>query len=176
MRHSLFAPSLLALALVAILIAGGSWAARVTAHDEATPAAGTGAGTTTVVLVEHNDNMTDIDVGESGPSAGDIRVWGPNPLYDAENAADTGATSQGSCIALDAAHNCLLNETVVFADGSTLEIQGVQPGTAGPSMRTIVGGSGEYLGAGGTVGVAPTEDETIWEKTFEIRVPGSGRD
>lgn len=174
MRHPLLAPSLLALALVAVLIAGGIWAARVIAQD-ATPVAGGGAGTTTIVLVEHNDNMTDIDLGDEGPSAGDIRVWGPNPLYDADNVADTGATSQGSCIALDAAHNCLLNETVVFPDGSTLEIQGIQPGVAGPSLRTIVGGSGEYLGAGGTIGVAPTEDETIWEKTFEIRVPGSGR-
>jgi hypothetical protein len=61
-----------------------------------------------------------------------------------------------------------LLETIVFPDGSTLELQGVQPGTPMESTRTIVGGSGIYLGAYGVVTVEPTDDLEHWTKTFEI--------
>jgi hypothetical protein len=65
----------------------------------------------------------------------------------------------------------VLAETIVFPDGSTLEIQGVQPGKPVPSMRTIVGGSGQYLGATGTIAVSPTEDLTVWTKKITIVLP-----
>ncbi len=165
MPKPLLVPALFA--LVGVLIAAGIWTARAVAHD-ATPSASPGAAGTTLLLVEHNDNETNVDLGNPGPSAGDLRVWGPNLLYDAANASDSGATTQGTCLALNAANDCLADETVVFPDGSTLEIQGVQRGGGAPSTRTIVGGSGRYLGATGTLAVAPTEDETVWAKTFEI--------
>jgi hypothetical protein len=152
-------------ALGALLLAGGALVPGVIAQ-EATPVAS--AGLTTIVLVEQNEHDTNVDLGEPGPSAGDLRVWGPNPLFDAENAVDTGATTQGSCVTINAANDCLAQETVLFADGSTLEIQGIQLGGGQPSTRTIVAGSGEFLGAVGTVSVAPTEDEAVWSKTFEF--------
>lgn len=126
---------------------------------------------TTLTLVEHNEQMTDIDVGGDGVGPGDIRVWGPNPLFDEANVSDTGATTQGSCLALNAAFDCVLAETILFPDGSALEMQGLQPGAAVPSSRTIVGGSGRYLGASGTIAVAPTEDLTVWTKTIDVSVP-----
>jgi len=153
--------------LVSVLIVGGVFAVRVVAQD-ATPSASPIAGATTIVLVEHNDNETNVDLGESGPSAGDLRVWGPNPLFDAANTANSGVTTQGSCVAMNAVNDCLLTETVLFPDGSTLELHGIQLGGGVPSTRTIVGGSGTYLGAIGTVAVAPTADERYWAKTFEI--------
>jgi hypothetical protein len=165
-RFVLFGASVLA--VIAILVAGTVWATR-TAAESATPAAELGA--TTLVVNEHNLNMTDVDLGDSGPSAGDLRVWGPNPLFDEADATDTGATSQGSCVSMDAEFNCVLAETIVFPDGSTLEIQGVQPGKPVPSIRTIVGGSGEYLGATGTIAVSPTEDLTVWTKLITIVLP-----
>jgi hypothetical protein len=149
-------------AVIAVLGAG-LWTARTVAQD-ATPV----ADVTIINLVERSGAMTDVDLGDEGPSAGDIRVWGPNALYDEGNTSDTGATSQGSCIALNADFDCLANETIVFADGSTLEIQGIQLGNAMPSTRTIVGGSGLYAGAAGTVSVAPTEDLKFWTKSIEI--------
>lgn len=109
---------------------------------------------------------------ESAAAVGDLRVWGPNALYDEENATDTGATTQGTCVALNAAFDCLADETIVLADGSTLEIQGIQLGGGVPSARTIVGGSGQYLGAVGTVAVTPTEDLALWTKTIVISLPG----
>ena len=158
---------LCALVTLVVIASGGFWAAITRAQD-ATPAGGA-AGATVLILVEHNDAMDDVLQEEStGPAAGDLRVWGPNALYDETNTTDTGAKTQGTCVALNAAFDCLLNETIVFPDGSTLEIQGLQPGGALPSTRTIVGGSGQYLGALGTVTVAPTEDLALWTKTIEI--------
>lgn len=169
MRRSLLraVPPAALLAVVGLAIGGGVWAARGGAQ-EATPVAGPGGGEATLIVVERNDSVTDVDLGAPGASAGDLRVWGPNALYDEANTTDTGATTQGTCVALNAAADCLAGETVLFPDGSTIEIQGIQRGGGVPSTRTIVGGSGRYLGAAGTVTVAPTADETIWSKTFQI--------
>jgi len=119
------------------------------------------------VLIEHADNLTTLDLGALGSSIGDLQVWGPNPLFDATDITDTGATTQGSCIALNAAFDCLTAETIIFPDGSTLQIQGAES-SAAVSTRTIVGGSGMYLGAIGTVSVEPADDQTRWTKTFQI--------
>jgi len=135
------------------------------AAQEATPSA-----TTTLKLVEHAVHLTTVDHGDPGPSVGDVQVWGPNPRYDERDSADTGATTQGICTALNDAFDCIVTETIVFADGSTLQIQGVEFAAA-PSSRTIVGGSGAYLGAAGTVTVEPTQDQSRWAKTIEIFLP-----
>ncbi len=150
---------------LALLIPGGSSA------QEATPVIG-GDGTV-FILVERPERVTILDLGESGTSPGDVTVWGPNPLYDEANEADTGALTHGSCLSLNAAgdNHCL--ETVVFADGSTLAIQGIQRGSGEPSLTTIVGGSGTYRGATGTVSVDPSADYRTWTKTFEVVMPAN---
>lgn len=160
MARSLFLVPLLFLAF----LAGGLWSSRTGAQD-ATPSSA--PGTMSMVLVESAGTIID-RFGDDGPSPGDIRVWGPNPLFDETNTTDTGAITQGSCIGINTDFDCLLNETIVFSDGSTLEMQGLQPGKPVPSVRTIVGGSGRFLGASGTVAVAPSEDLSFWTKTFEI--------
>jgi hypothetical protein len=134
--------------------------------QDATPVAP--SETETFTLVEHALNVTVVDVGEPGPSAGDITVWGPDPLFDEANETDTSAVTQGSCFALNADYDNHCYETVLFPDGSTIAIQGVQLGNGGPSVTTIVGGSGRYLGATGTVTVTATEDDTLWTKIFEV--------
>jgi hypothetical protein len=146
----------------------GTWASPLppaAIAQEAMPPA-----TTTLHLVEHAVHLTTIDHGDPGPSVGDVQVWGPNPLYDERDNADTGATTLGICTALNAAFDCIVTETILFADGSTLQIQGVEFAAA-PSHRTIVGGSGDYLGATGTVAVEPTEDQSKWAKTIEVFLP-----
>jgi hypothetical protein len=168
MARSLCLVTLLALAF----IAGSLWSSRTDAQD-ATPA--TTPGTTTLILVESAGTIID-RFGDDGPSAGDIRIWGPNPLFDETNSTDTGAVTLGSCIGINTNFDCLANETIIFANGSTLEIQGLQPGDPVPSVRTIVGGSGEYLGATGTVTVTPSEDLAFWTKTIEISELGGLRE
>ena len=150
---------------LALLIPGGSSA------QEATPVVG-GDGTV-FILVERPEQVTILDLGESGTSPGDVTVWGPNPLFDEANEVDTGALTHGSCLSLNAAgdNHCL--ETVVFADGSTLAIQGIQRGSGEPSVTTIVGGSGTYRGATGTVSVDPSADYRTWTKTFEVVMPAN---
>ena len=142
------------------------------AHD-ATPTAA-GEPDITLELVEHADFVTNIDLGDDGPSAGDIIIWGPDPLYDESNTNDTGATTQGTCTAISSG-DCVLIETLLFPDGSTLELQGIQPSDPVASTRTIVGGSGIYLGARGTVAVEPTDDLLYWAKTIEIWLSGEER-
>ena len=154
-------------ALVMLVIASGAWASRTSAAMS-TPTAG--ASEATLILIEHADQVTPIDLGEPGASVGDMLVWGPDPLYDQADATDTGATTQGSCIAFNAAADCLAAETILFPDGSTLEFQGIERGDA-PSSRTIVGGSGRYLGAIGTMTAVPSADLLLWTKTIEIAPP-----
>ena len=153
--------------LIGSALCGGMWGVRAAAQS-ATPADGPRAET--LVLVEHGDDITLIDQGEPGPSVGDLTVWGPNPLFTADNASDTGATTQGTCVALHVVETCLANETIIFPDGSTLQIQGVELAD-GSSRRTIVGGSGRYLVATGTVTVTPSADQTLWTKTIELAGP-----
>ncbi|MCB0069680.1 MAG: dirigent protein [Caldilineaceae bacterium] len=156
--------------MLAMVVCGGPLAAPlppVATAQEATPPA-----PTTLHLVEHAVHLTTVDHGEPGPSVGDVQVWGPNPLFDERDSADTGATTQGTCTALNAAFDCIVTETIVFANGSTLQIQGVEFAAA-PSLRTIVGGSGDYLGATGTIVVEPTEDQSKWAKTIELFLVGN---
>jgi hypothetical protein len=136
------------------------------AAQGATPVVESGA--TTFTLVERALNVTTVDVGEPGKSAGDLTVWGPDPLFDEANEVDTGAVTQGSCLALNTEGDNHCIETVVFPNGSTIAIQGVQSGDGSPSLTTIVGGSGDYLGATGTVLVDASDDFTLWTKTFDI--------
>lgn len=160
--------SLALAALVALLAVSGFWVARTYAQM-ATP--GTSATDATLILVEHADLVTEIDLGEPGPSIGDMLVWGPNALYDESDEGDTGATTQGACIAFTASSDCIASETIVFPDGSTLEFQGIERGGGAPSARTIVGGSGRYLGAVGTMAASPSADLTLWTKTIEFAPP-----
>lgn len=141
------------------------------AAQDASPVSGVAGHVTAFAVVEQNEYVVDIDQGDTGPSAGDLRVWGPNPLVDAANGAEVGAMTSGTCVALNAEFECLASETLAFSDGSTLVIQGVQLPAPQPSVRTIVGGSGEYLGATGTMRVVPTDDEAKWTKTLEIVIP-----
>ena len=49
--------------------------------QDATPT-GTGEPDIVIVLVENAGQVTNIDQGDAGPSAGDLIIWGPNPLHD----------------------------------------------------------------------------------------------
>jgi hypothetical protein len=134
---------------------------------------------TALVLIERAASITNLDLGKPGASAGDMIVWGPNALYDETNTIDTGATTQGFCVYLDATSRCVLTESILFEDGSMLQLQGIQAAGSDTSTRFIVGGAGQYLGATGTVNIEPSNDLTTWIKTFELHlgsVAGPGSD
>ncbi len=163
---------LMATLLAGVMCGAGTMAGSVVSlAQSATPAANDGQ--LTIVLVEHADAVTQVDIGPEGVSPGDVMVWGPDPLFDEANVTDTGATTQGSCFAINANFDCVAQETIVWPDGSTLEFQGIELGGGVRSMRTIVGGSGRFLGAIGTMSVEPNADLTLWTKTISVEMRSS---
>lgn len=149
--------------LAVVLAITGFGASGISAQEAATPV----AVNDTLVLVERDENTETIDIGEPGPSAGDILVWGPNPLYDAENESDTGATLAGQCIWLDSDGHQHCSMTFVFPDGSMVTAQGPQQ-EGGVSTMVITGGTGQYLGATGRLQSEPSSDNSTFTQTLEF--------
>lgn len=158
-------------AIVAIaLLTSGGIVGLARASTGATPQASPATGApTTLVLVERSLHTTNVRRNPATLAAGDMVVWGPNPVYDATNTTDTGATTQGYRVYLNAAGASVGNETLVFPDGSTLETQGSAPSAqVMTSTRTIIGGSGRYRGATGTETVQGAADHSTWTETYHI--------
>jgi hypothetical protein len=125
------------------------------------------------MLIERVIDSGYVDLGEPGPSAGDLYTWGPNPLFDSENVIDTGARVQGSCIALNVAADCYASETTTFVLGGILEARGVMRSGGPTSLLTITGGTVNFRGATGNVAIAPRDDPRTWLRTYRIWVAGA---
>lgn len=162
-----------AVALVTILM--GSMGVAIARAQDATPevpVATPDAGTATnapaeLKLVDQSRNVNTVDYGNDGLTPGDLIVWGPDPLYNADDLQDTGSVTYGSCVMVNTDGDCMAQETFIFADGSTLEVQGLEFGATKPSVKTIVGGSGIFLDATGTLTDIPDADRTTWTKHIE---------
>ena len=130
------------LVLTGVVLAGAGSvlvAAPAAAHDHS-------LRLTTVAA--HN---TDLDLGEPGPSAGDIQVF----LDDVQRNGRTVGSSAGSCTVTLFTETRLVGActaTLVLPDG-TITAQGVfdEDPTVGPTSFTwaVTGGTGDYSGAGG---------------------------
>ncbi|HET9661144.1 MAG TPA: hypothetical protein VFP05_12490 [Thermomicrobiales bacterium] len=118
-------------------------------------------------LVDQSRNVNTVDFGNDGLTPGDLIVWGPDPLYSADDLQDTGSVTYGSCVMVNTDGDCMAQETFIFADGSTLEVQGLEFGATKPSVKTITGGSGIFLGATGTLTDIPDANRTTWTKHIE---------
>src|SRR5262245_44378656 len=143
----------LALFIVVLGLAGAGMVSAQDATPEvpvATPEAATAAGAPVeLMLVDQSRNVNNVDFGNDGLTPGDLIVWGPDPLYNADDLQDTGSVTYGSCVMVNTDGDCMAQETFIFADGSTIEVQGLEFGATKPSVKTIVGGSGEFLGITG---------------------------
>ncbi len=159
----------LLVALVGMMGASVAYAQDATPEVPiATPEAATGSNAPVELkLVDQSRNVNDVDFGNDGLTPGDLIVWGPDPLYNADDLQDTGSVTYGSCVMVNTDGDCMAQETFIFADGSTLEVQGLEFGATKPSVKTIVGGSGIFLGATGTLTDIPDANRTTWTKHIE---------
>lgn len=133
-----------------------------------TPEAVTASGAPVELkLVDQSRNVNNVDFGNDGLTPGDMIVWGPDPLYNADDLQDTGSVTYGSCVMVNTDGDCMAQETFIFADGSTIEVQGLEYGATKPSVKTIVGGSGDFVGITGTLTDIPDADRTTWTKHIE---------
>ncbi|UQX88945.1 dirigent protein [Jatrophihabitans telluris] len=98
-------------------------------------------------VVEHAVTDTTADTGPVGDSLGDVLAFG-NPIYDAADHKQIGS-DQGSCIRtkVGAAYEC--SWTTILPGGS-LVVEGPFY-DAGDSTVAVIGGTGKYSGAGGSM-------------------------
>ncbi len=100
-----------------------------------------------IEVVEHADTDATLDLGAKGDSAGDLLTWS-NPLFDAANKVQIG-TDQGYCVRVAVGKSWECSWTNLLKDGQIM--------VEGPfwddrdSLLTIIGGTGKYAGARGTL-------------------------
>ncbi|HVW68232.1 MAG TPA: dirigent protein [Steroidobacteraceae bacterium] len=100
-------------------------------------------------LVERATGETVIHRTASNDALGDLLVFA-NPLYDAANVSQVG-TSRGSCTRVEVGHWWDCHWTMALAGGALL-VAGPYP-DEGDAAFGIVGGTGHYAGARGTITV-----------------------
>jgi hypothetical protein len=138
----------------------------------AVTAAATGAGTaggktpkgvTTLKLTSKLDQASAVDNPPTGRSAGDVFVF-TEKLFDARG--KQVGTDAATCTQLFDQRS-LCNGVYSLAKGQVM-VQLVQPGPTGTYSQAIVGGTGAYSAARGTVTVAQSASGDRF--TFRIRL------
>jgi hypothetical protein len=144
----------------AVLTAGlvaGTAAAR---HDD-----GGGHHGRTIAVIEHPDSDVTIDLAPTGDSAGDLLPFS-NPIFDATNTTKVG-DDQGNCVRTKVGVSYECNWTTNLKNGS-ITVEGAFL-DAGPSTLAIIGGTGRYAGARGSMDLASTPDGKAYTFTFHLR-------
>ena len=136
-----------------------------------------GGSVTTIKLHQSPPDLTTVDVGLAGRSAGDILA------FEAKLQGDSGLTAilNGYNLIMDPASGDQKIEdrfshiVLDFGNGSTIIVAGrstYQPNTLEianslPQPRAIIGGTGKYIGARGQVTTVRNEDGS-YEHTVEL--------
>jgi hypothetical protein len=106
-----------------------------------------------------------VDLGQDG-GAGNMILWNSDMQDEQGNKLGTGA---GTCIRLDAPGNHMCNLTIHHDGHGTIIVSGVQVVEPAASTLTIVGGTGDYQGATGTVRSTPVEDRARFKYEIDYR-------
>ena len=101
------------------------------------------------------DNISGMIVSATGSDGtgldvGDLDLWADNPLKEADIDGPSLGLSSGSCTLLPGALKWMCNMEMVFDDGSII-LSGISLNDNDPAHVAIVGGTGCYEGASGTV-------------------------
>lgn len=135
------------------------------------PSARADADVVTITLKQEAPTRTAIDLGEPGPSAGDLQ------FFEAKLSGDGGLTATLTGLVITAhvppagsegEETALAQMTFDFGDGNSLVVEGkhVYPGAGAeftpgaPQVRAVVGGTGIYMGARGQLETSRQDDDS----------------
>jgi len=107
-----------------------------------------------------------VDLGQEG-GAGNMTLWHSEIQDEAGNKLGTGA---GTCIRLDAAGNVMCDLVIEHDGHGTINVSGVQVAEPATATLTILGGTGAYQGATGTVRSTPVENRARFRYEIDYRV------
>jgi allene oxide cyclase len=124
---------------------------------------------TQLVVIEHAENETVVDLAAEGDSVGDTLVFS-NELYDDRNSSLIGR-SEGSCVRTVVGQSWECTFTISMEQGSLVVVGPFYDD--GKGSFAIVGGTGEYADATGQMSLEASATSTTehpeWEFTFDIR-------
>jgi hypothetical protein len=136
----------------------------------------TAAGPATVAVIAHTTSMRVVDASPKGPSRGD-RYIATSRL---SNAVAQFGRKRGAVVGIDRSTTTLTGERtarvsgVATLPGGTLRFQGPlrEETTGGSLVAPVVGGTGVFAGARGTVTVVGTSRRA--RNTYRLTYTGSG--
>jgi allene oxide cyclase len=118
-----------------------------------------------IKVVERALTDTTTDLGAKGDSVGDLLTWA-NPIFDAANMTQLG-TDQGFCVRVAVGKSWECNWTTVMKGGQ-ITVEGPFM-DAGDSTLTVIGGTGQYAGAKGTMKLHSRDAKsTSYDFTFDL--------
>ena len=118
-----------------------------------------------IKVVERPVGETTLDLGPKGDSVGDLLTWA-NPIFDAANMTQLG-TDQGFCVRVVVGKSWECNWTTVLKGGQ-ITVEGPFM-DAGDSTLTVIGGTGKYAGAKGTMKLHSRDAKsTSYDFTFDL--------
>lgn len=122
-------------------------------------------GAEQIKVVERALTDTTTDLGAKGDSVGDLLTWA-NPIYDAANKIQIG-TDQGFCVRVAVGKSWECNWTTVLKGGQ-ITVEGPFMDD-GDSTLTVIGGTGRYAGAKGTLKLHSRDAKsTSYDFTFDL--------
>ena len=106
-----------------------------------------------------------VELDQAG-GAGNMTLWNSAIQDEQGNRLGTGA---GVCIRLDAAGHHMCNLVIDHDGHGTINVSGVQVAEPATATLTMIGGTGEYQGATGTVESTPVEDRARFKYEIDYR-------
>ncbi len=152
----------LAAAIAAAVLTGGVLGGTALAHHGEGKSSHSSAHSFTVI--EHPDTDTVVDTGPAGDSPGDLLPFA-NTIWDATNTTQVG-TDQGNCIRTKAGVSYECNWTTNLKNGS-ITVEGIYLDSGEPTTLAIIGGTGKYASARGSMVLASAGSNFSF--TFTLR-------
>jgi hypothetical protein len=117
------------------------------------------------VVVERPTDEITTDLGTKGDSPGDLLTFA-NPVFDAANKTQLG-TDQGYCVRVVAGKSWECTFTMIMKSGQIM-VEGPFL-DSGDSQFTVIGGTGKYAGAKGSMKLHPRDAKSsAYDFTFDL--------